>query len=73
MRIRLLQWHVLLMLVPTAAAALAGDIPSIAASNHRYSDCDGVPIKRFGFCWVLGEAPDLLDDVPLQVDNAAHT
>ena len=32
--------------------------------------CDGVPIKRFGFCWVLGEAPDLLDDVTFQLGNA---
>jgi hypothetical protein len=33
--------------------------------------CNGVPIKRFGFCWVLGEAPNLLDDVPLQQGNMA--
>ncbi len=30
-----------------------------------------MPIKRFGFCWVLGEAPNLLADVPLQVGNTA--
>jgi hypothetical protein len=29
-----------------------------------------VPIKRFGFCWVLGQAPDLLDDVTFQLGNA---
>lgn len=33
--------------------------------------CKGVPIKRFGFCWVLGGAPDLLDDVSLQAGNHA--
>jgi hypothetical protein len=34
-------------------------------------NCNGVPIKRFGFCWVLGEAPDLVDDVSLQAGNTA--
>lgn len=33
--------------------------------------CGGVPIKRFGFCWVLGEAPTLLDDVSFQLGNTA--
>ena len=33
--------------------------------------CGGVPIQRFGFCWVLGEAPNLLDDLPLQAGNTA--
>lgn len=33
--------------------------------------CGDVPIKRFRFCWVLGEAPDLRDHVPLQAGNAA--
>lgn len=35
------------------------------------TECGGVPIKRFGFCWVLGGAPDLVDDVPLQAGNTA--
>ena len=33
--------------------------------------CGETPVKRFGFCWVLGEAPTLLDDTPLQAGNAA--
>ncbi len=33
--------------------------------------CSGVPVKRFGFCWVLGEAPNLLDHATLQVGNKA--
>ena len=33
--------------------------------------CNGVPIYRYGFMWVLGEAPDLVDEVPLQLGNAA--
>ncbi|MCX6880360.1 MAG: hypothetical protein NTW21_42115 [Verrucomicrobia bacterium] len=33
--------------------------------------CGGSPVKRFGFCWVLGEAPTHLDDAPLQAGNTA--
>jgi hypothetical protein len=33
--------------------------------------CGETPVKRFGFCWVLGEAPTLLDDTPLQKGNTA--
>ena len=33
--------------------------------------CNGIPIYRFGFTWVLGEAPDLIDATPLQVGNDA--
>ena len=33
--------------------------------------CSGVPVKRFGFCWVLDGAPTLLDDAPYQLGNAA--
>jgi hypothetical protein len=33
--------------------------------------CGGAPIKRFGFCWVLGEAPTLLDSGSLQEGNRA--
>ena len=33
--------------------------------------CGGSPVKRFGFCWVLGEAPTLLDDAPRQAGNTA--
>jgi hypothetical protein len=31
--------------------------------------CQGVPIWRLGYTWVLGEAPNLVDEVPLQVGN----
>ncbi|MBN1343476.1 MAG: hypothetical protein JXQ73_12385 [Phycisphaerae bacterium] len=44
---------------------IASEQPQVQAT------CGDVPIKRFGFCWVLGEAPSLLDDVPLQVGNAS--
>jgi hypothetical protein len=45
----------------------------LAASEQPQlqATCGGVPIKRFGFCWVLGEAPNLLDDAPLQAGNTA--
>ncbi len=42
---------------------LAGETPQVQGA------CEGVPIKRFGFCWVLGQAPDLIDEVPFQVGN----
>ncbi len=47
------------------AASLASEQPQVQGA------CNGVPIKRFGFCWVLGEAPNLLDDVPFQTGNSA--
>ncbi len=31
--------------------------------------CQDVPIWRFGYTWVLGEAPDLVDEAPPQVGN----
>jgi len=46
------------------AKVIGSEQPQVQAT------CDGVPIKRFGFCWVLGEAPDLLDDVTFQLGNA---
>jgi hypothetical protein len=52
---------------PVAAAGgevIGSEQPQVQAT------CDGVPIKRFRFCWVLGEAPDLLDDVTFQLGNA---
>ena len=55
----------LVTLMAAAAASAESERPQTQA------DCHGVPIKRFGFCWVLGEAPDLLDDVPLQAGNTA--
>jgi hypothetical protein len=49
----------------TSARPAASEQPQVQTS------CEGVPIKRFGFCWVLGEAPTLLDDLSLQVGNTA--
>jgi len=54
-----------------AAAPADRQLSPLSERPQRQTTCAGVPIKRFGFCWVLGEAPDLLDDVPLQVGNAA--
>ena len=34
-------------------------------------ECNGIAIRRFGFTWMLEEAPDLVDDVPMQVGNDA--
>jgi hypothetical protein len=62
-----------LLLVAAAASAEAADHAPVrwSESPQVQAACNGVPIKRFGFCWVLGEAPDLVDDVPLQVGNPA--
>ncbi|MDZ7616621.1 MAG: discoidin domain-containing protein [Patescibacteria group bacterium] len=46
----------------------------VVAQSERpqvQTHCGDVPIKRFGYCWVLGEGPDLLDDVSFQVGNEA--
>ena len=55
------------------ATGFVGAVSPTPASEQPQvqANCGGVPVKRFGFCWVLGEAPDLLDDVSLQVGNAA--
>jgi hypothetical protein len=56
----------------TAAPALADQAFPLASERPQVqTTCGGVPIKRFGFCWVLGEAPSLLDDVSLQTGNNA--
>jgi hypothetical protein len=51
--------------VAAAAATAESEQPQVQTR------CGDVPIKRFGFCWVLGEAPTLLDDLPFQAGNAA--
>lgn len=43
----------------------------VSETPQVQTSCNGAPVKRFGFCWVLDEAPTLLDDVTLQVGNAA--
>ena len=59
--------------IPALASTIAADAnPTLASEQPQVqAHCGDVPIKRFGFCWVLGEAPNLLDDVPLQVGNTA--
>ena len=37
----------------------------------RQATCEGVPIDRYGYAWVLGEAPDLVDPAPMQEGNEA--
>ena len=60
------------LLVPVTATYAADMTPLLASEQPQVqANCGGVPIKRFGFCWVLGEAPDLLDDVTLQTGNTA--
>jgi hypothetical protein len=55
----------LLAVVSSSLARAESELPQV--QTH----CGDVPIKRFGFCWVLGEAPSLLDDLPLQAGNGA--
>ncbi len=55
----------LMMATNGSLAAGASEEPQVQAH------CGEVPIKRFGYCWVLGAPPDLLDDVSLQIGNAA--
>jgi hypothetical protein len=46
--------------------------PVLASEQPQVqTHCGGVPIQRFGFCWVLGEPPTLLDDVSFQAGNTA--
>ena len=35
------------------------------------TQCGGVPVKRFGFCWVLGEGPSFLEDSSFQQGNTS--
>ncbi|MBI5832654.1 MAG: discoidin domain-containing protein [Armatimonadetes bacterium] len=51
--------------IVTMAALVASEAP------QPQTVCQGVPIRRFGSCWVLGEAPDLVDDASMQAGNDA--
>jgi hypothetical protein len=53
------------------AAMVSTAVTDASEQPQVQAHCGDVPIKRFGFCWVLGEAPNLLEDVPLQVGNTA--
>ena len=46
-----------------AAAPPAPD--PVSEQPQVQTACGNVPVKRFGFCWVLAEPPDLLEDAPL--------
>lgn len=60
------------MTLAVLGAALTSTLASAQSDQPQVqAHCGNVPIKRFGFCWVLGEGPNLLDDVPFQADNAA--
>ena len=42
-------------------AAMTGPVASAQSDQPQVqTHCGDVPIKRFGFCWVLGEGPNLL-------------
>ena len=59
-----------LFFAPWVSPHGAETTPRLASERPQVqAHCDGVPIKRFGFCWVLGEAPDLLDDVSFQAPD----
>ena len=57
--------------------ALAGPVPAqqgsvfVSEEPQLQTACDGAGVRRFGYCWVLDEAPTLLEDATLQDDNAA--
>ena len=54
----------------TNAPAAAPPAPDPAGEQPQVQTaCGNVPVKRFGFCWVLAEAPDLLEDAPWQRNN----
>ena len=64
--------HPTAMILAVLGAAMTSTVASAQSDQPQVQTrCGDVPIKRFGFCWVLGEAPSLLDDAPLQAGNAA--
>ena len=67
-----LNFLVVLLLTSTFVMHGVDTTPRLASEEPQVqANCNGVPIKRFGFCWVLGEAPNLLDDLSLQAGNNA--
>lgn len=56
-----------------SSSDVLGQVTGLSGSEEPQVQtvCEGSPVKRFGFCWVLGEAPTLLDDATLQVGNNA--
>ncbi len=60
------------MILTVLGVAISGTLASAQSEQPQVQTrCGDVPIKRFGFCWVLGEGPNLLDDAPLQAGNLA--
>ncbi len=53
------------------AAVLSGQTPCVSEAPQIQTKCGDAAVRRFGFCWVLDEAPTLLDDATLQIGNAA--
>jgi len=72
MTARPFRWTLILAVAMQSAAARTEQRQLPAAERPQLqAKCDGVPIRRCGFCWVLGEAPTLLDDTSLQAGNSA--
>ena len=67
----LLHARFILGIISIAAAPLFCELCSASERPRKQTECNGVSIDRYGFCWVLSEAPDLLDDVPFQLDNSS--
>ncbi len=44
---------------------------SVSEEPQVQTECGGVPVKRFGFCWVLDEGPTFLDDATVQAGNTS--
>lgn len=66
-----LPFRPLLVVVVTALPMMAARPQPASEPPQVQAVCGEVPIKRFGFCWVLDGAPTFLDDAPLQRDNPA--
>ncbi len=77
MRILSSVFHVVFALIITmsilphlsASGQAAG--PFVSEEPQVQTVCEGSQVKRFGFCWVLDEAPTLLDDATFQAGNTA--
>jgi len=45
--------------------------PSVFTQPVVRAECQGIPIRGYGYTWVLAESPDLVDDARVQVGNDA--
>jgi hypothetical protein len=71
MQVHTSRWASIFLLTTAIAALLDPNQPNASDQPQLQTSCNGVPIKRFGFCWVLGEAPDLIEPAPLQAGSTA--